>query len=45
MLGGEENLQSSIENSFGKKLIIKANNDIKHEEIKIREIDIDSLVC
>lgn len=34
-----------MENTYGKKIIVKANTDIKHEEMKIREIDINSLVC
>jgi len=42
---GEKNLQKHIENNFGKKIVIRANKDLKHDEIKIREIDIDSLVC
>ncbi|NLD48973.1 MAG: ribonuclease E/G, partial [Clostridiaceae bacterium] len=33
-----------IQNSFNKKVVIKPSLEVKHDEIKIKEIDIDSLV-
>ena len=39
-----ENL-SKLENAYDKKIIIKSSSEIRHEEMKIREIDINSLVC
>ncbi|MCX7842162.1 MAG: Rne/Rng family ribonuclease [Clostridia bacterium] len=36
---------AEMEKAYGKKIVIKASHEIKHEEMKIREIDIDSLVC
>jgi ribonuclease G len=34
-----------IEDMYNKKIVIKPSNAIKYEEFKIREIDINSLVC
>ena len=34
-----------LEETFGKKIILKASEDLRHEEIKIREVDINTLVC
>ncbi len=34
-----------MEKTFNKRIIVKASNDVKHEEIKIKEIDINNLVC
>jgi len=34
-----------IEDMYEKKIVIKPSNAVKYEEIKIREIDINSLVC
>lgn len=34
-----------MEDAYKKKIVIKASNAVKHEEIKIRDIDINSLVC
>jgi ribonuclease G len=46
LLTGESgNILSRIENTYGKKLVMKESNEGRHEEIKICEIDIDSLVC
>ena len=36
---------SKIEETYNKKIAVKASDDIGHEEIKIREIDINTLVC
>jgi ribonuclease G len=40
---GNDNL-TRIQNSFNKKVVIKPSLEVKHDEIKIKEIDIDSLV-
>lgn len=34
-----------IEHIFNKKIVVKASGDVKHEEMKIKEVDIDSLMC
>lgn len=34
-----------LEKAFDKKIVVKPTNNIKYEEIKIHEIDIDTLVC
>lgn len=34
-----------LENMFKKKITVKSSDNIKYQEIKIHEIDIDSLVC
>lgn len=34
-----------LESAYNKRIVVKANSDIKHEEVIIREIDINSLVC
>jgi ribonuclease G len=39
-----ENL-SKIEAVYKKKILIKGSDELKHEEIKIKEIDINTLVC
>lgn len=39
-----ENL-SRLEDVYNKKIVIKASTGVKHDEIKIKEIDINSLVC
>jgi ribonuclease G len=36
---------SRIEEIFSKKIILKSSDNLKQEEIKIRDIDINSLVC
>lgn len=36
---------SRMENMYNKKILIKASDEIKHEQMKIKEIDINSLVC
>lgn len=36
---------SRLEESFGKKIVLKASEDLKHEEIKIRDVDTNTLVC
>lgn len=36
---------SRIEEAFGTKIVLKASEELKHEEIKIRDIDINTLVC
>ncbi|HPD01474.1 MAG TPA: Rne/Rng family ribonuclease [Acetivibrio sp.] len=41
--GANDNL-ARIQNSFNKKVVIKPSLEVKHDEIKIKEIDIDSLV-
>ena len=34
-----------LQESCGKKILFKASDEMKHEELKIRDIDINSLVC
>lgn len=34
-----------LENAYNKKIIVKASSDIKREEVKIKEVDINTLVC
>ena len=34
-----------IESAYNKKILIKGSDVLKHEEIKIKEIDINTLVC
>jgi ribonuclease G len=36
---------AALESAYNKKIVVKGSEQIKHEEIKIREIDINSLVC
>jgi len=36
---------SRMEEIYNKKIVLKSSNDIKHEEIKIKNIDINPLVC
>lgn len=36
---------NKMQENFKKKIIIKSSNSLKHGEIKIKEIDINSLVC
>lgn len=36
---------AKLEETLGKKIILKASDELKHEEIKIRDVDIDTLVC
>lgn len=36
---------SKMEETYNKKIVVKASDDVGHEEIKIKEIDIDTLVC
>ena len=39
-----ENL-TKLENAYSKKIVIKANSSSKRDEVKIKDVDIDSLVC
>lgn len=34
-----------LEETFGKKIILKGSEDLGYEEIKIRDVDINTLVC
>lgn len=36
---------SRMENAYSKRIVIKASDEIKHTDMKIKEIDINSLVC
>lgn len=36
---------SRLEEAFGKKIVLKASEELKHEEIKIRDVDTNTLVC
>ncbi|MCX7711613.1 MAG: Rne/Rng family ribonuclease [Clostridia bacterium] len=45
LTGFEGKSLEEMQKAYNKKILVKASNDIKHEEMKIKEIDIDSLVC
>jgi len=34
-----------LESAFDKRIVVKLSNNVKYEEIKIHEIDMDTLVC
>ena len=34
-----------LQESFGKKILFKASDALRHEEMKIRDVDINTLVC
>ncbi len=34
-----------LQESYGKKILFKASSEMKHEEMKIRDVDISTLVC
>ena len=34
-----------VENTFNKKICIKSANDLKHDAVKIKEVDINNIVC
>ncbi len=36
---------SKLQETYGKRIIFKASEEMKHEEIKIRDVDISTLVC
>lgn len=45
LIGPEgENLRR-LEEAYNKKIVVRASIDVKYEEVKIRDIDINSLVC
>jgi len=45
VLRGEDNDNlARIQNLFNKKVIIKPSAEVGHEEVKIKEVDIDTLV-
>lgn len=45
LMGENDGNLARIQNAFNKKIVIKASTEVKHEEMKIKEVDIDSLVC
>ncbi|HEX3028146.1 MAG TPA: ribonuclease E/G [Clostridia bacterium] len=45
LMGHEGQNLTRIENAYNKKIVIRSSNEIKHNEIKIKEIDINTLVC
>lgn len=45
LLGGDGQKLKRMEDAYGKKIVIKATSDLKHRDIKIKEIDINTLVC
>ena len=36
---------AKMEKVYNKKVVIKGSNDLRHEEIRLKEIDINTLVC
>lgn len=34
-----------LQDTYGKKILFKASDEMKHEEMKIKEVDINTLVC
>ncbi|RCX18896.1 RNAse G [Anaerobacterium chartisolvens] len=46
ILKGEDGSKlAELESVHGKKIVVKGSNDLAREDIKIKEIDINSLVC
>ncbi|MCX7709917.1 MAG: Rne/Rng family ribonuclease [Clostridia bacterium] len=45
LTGKEGETLSRMEKAYNKRIVVKPSDAVKHEEIKIKEIDIDSLVC
>jgi ribonuclease G len=43
--GSEGEYISSLESAYNMKIVVKPSNDVKYEEVKIKEVDINSLVC
>lgn len=41
----ERNPLSRLEHAYGKRVVVKAGNGFGRDEIKIREVDINTLVC
>jgi len=44
LTGADGQRLSMMEKTFNKRIVVKESNEVKHEEIKIKEIDINSLV-
>lgn len=44
LLGKNDGNLFRIENAFNKRIVIKASEDVKHEDIFIKEIDPDNLL-
>ena len=36
---------TKLESTFNKKICIRASNDVKHDDMKIKEVDINTFVC
>ena len=45
LTGADGEKLERMEKAYNKKIVVKPNDSSKHEEMKIREIDINSLVC
>ncbi|MCX8129344.1 MAG: Rne/Rng family ribonuclease [Clostridia bacterium] len=45
LTGPDGDKLTALESNYNKKIVVKASEMMKNEEIKIREIDINSLVC
>ena len=43
--GSNRQSLARLEEIFNKKIVVKSSGNIKHEDVKIKEIDSDSLVC
>lgn len=45
LAGADKKNIERLESRFNKKIVLKESNDLRHEEIKVKEIDNDTLVC
>lgn len=43
--GSYRSVVEQIEQSYNKKIIIKASDSVRHEQIRIKEVDISTLLC
>ncbi len=43
--GSDGKRLAALENTYKKRIVVKENDQIGHQEVKIREIDINTLVC
>lgn len=44
LTGADDENLNRIEKLYSKKIVVKASNDVKYEEMKIKEIDINSVI-
>ncbi|MCX7921734.1 MAG: Rne/Rng family ribonuclease [Clostridia bacterium] len=45
LTGADMHVLTELESAYNRKIVIKPSNDVRHEELKIREVDINTLVC